>query len=93
METRRGSKEQWGTTEDKLRRILNLTNGSEKPLGEWNTMTIECLKNSIKVWVNNDLVNHGFDCTAERGQIALQAEGSEVEFRKILLTHITKFKR
>ena len=93
METRRGSKEQWGTTEEKLRRILNLTNGSEKPLGEWNTMRIECFKNSIKVWVNNDLVNHGFNCTAEKGQIALQAEGSEVEFRKILLTPITKFKR
>lgn len=93
METRRGPREQWGTTEEKLRRILNLTNGSEKPPGDWNTMTIECLKNSIKVWVNNDLVNHGFDCTAERGQIALQAEGSEVEFRKILLIPITKFKR
>ena len=93
METRRGPKEKWGTTEEKLRRILNLTNGSEKPVGEWNTMTIECLKNSIKVWVNNDLVNHGFDCSAESGQIALQAEGSEVEFRKILLTSITKFKR
>ena len=92
METRRGSKEQWGTTEEKLRRILNLTNGSEKPLGEWNRMRIDCIKNSIKVWVNNDLVNHGFNCTAEKGQIALQAEGSEVEFRKILLTPITKFK-
>jgi hypothetical protein len=92
MESRRGPKEQWGTTEEKLRRIFNLTNGSEKPLGEWNKMTIECLKNSIKVWVNNQFVNHGFNCTAERGQIALQAEGSEVEFRKIVLTPITKFK-
>ena len=36
------------------------------------------------------LVNQGFDCTAQKGQIALQAEGSEVEFKKILLTPITK---
>jgi hypothetical protein len=35
-------------------------------------------------------MNHGYDCTASKGQIALQAEGSEVEFRKIELTPITK---
>ena len=90
MERRRGPKEQWGINGDKKRRILNLTDGSEKPVGEWNTMTIECLSNSIKVWVNNDFVNYGFNCTAKEGHIALQAEGSEVEFRKVELTPITK---
>jgi len=91
MEQRRGPKEEWGIIEGKKRRILNLTDDSEKPVGEWNTMVIECLNNSIMVWVNDDLVNHGFDCTAEKGQIALQAEGSEVEFRKVQLTPITEF--
>ena len=90
MEKRRGPKDNWGTTEDKLRRIINLTDGSEKPLGEWNDVKIECLNTSVKVWVNGTLVNQGFDCTAQKGQIALQAEGSEVEFKKILLTPITK---
>jgi hypothetical protein len=90
METRRGPKENWGGTEDKLRNIKNLTDNSEKPVGEWNTMVIECVGREIKVWVNGDLVNYGFDCTAEKGQIALQAEGSEVEFRKLLLTPIYK---
>lgn len=90
MEARRGPKEKWGSTEDKLRRIPNLTDGSEKPVGEWNAVTIECLNNSIKVWVNGVLVNQGFDCTAQKGQIALQAEGSEVEFRKVALTPIKK---
>jgi hypothetical protein len=47
----------------------------------------------IKVWVNDDLVNYGFDCTADRGQIAIQAEGSEVEFRKLVLTRIKKLSR
>jgi hypothetical protein len=91
MEQRRGPKEQWGVTEGKERRILNLTDGSENPVGEWNTMVIECLNNSIMVWVNGELVNHGFDCTAVKGQIAIQAEGSEVEFRKVQLIPITKF--
>ncbi|GEO04987.1 hypothetical protein AAE02nite_26510 [Adhaeribacter aerolatus] len=90
MEKRRGPKEKWGVNGDKLRRIPNLTDGSEKPLGEWNAMTIECVGNTIKVWLNNDMVNYGFDATVSQGQIALQAEGAEVEFRKVLLTPIKK---
>jgi hypothetical protein len=90
MEERRGPKEKWGIIEGKQRRITNLTDGSEKAAGEWNTMIIECLNDQIKVWVNGDLVNYGYNCTASKGQIALQAEGSEVEFRKIVLTPITQ---
>jgi len=91
MEERRGPKEKWGITEGKNRRIVNLTDGSENPVGEWNTMVIECVGDALKVWVNGDLVNHGYDCTADKGQIAIQAEGSEVEFRKLELTPIRKF--
>lgn len=83
MEKRRGPKDNWGITEGKGRRIINLTDSSEKPLGEWNQMTIECVNNAIKVWVNGDMVNEGFNCTVSKGQIALQAEGAEVEFRRI----------
>jgi hypothetical protein len=90
METRRGPKEKWGVDGDKLRRIKNLTDGSEKPVGEWNRMVVECLGDEVKVWVNGDLVNHGSKCTATKGHIALQAEGSEVEFRKVALTPIDK---
>ena len=43
MEARRGPKEEWGTTKGKKRRVKNLTDGSENPLGEWNSMTIEAL--------------------------------------------------
>jgi hypothetical protein len=90
MEKRRGPKANWGITEGKERRIMNLTDSSEKPLGEWNTMVIEVLGNSIKVTVNNDLVNNGTNATASKGHIALQAEGSEVEFRKVFLQKLTK---
>lgn len=90
MEERRGPKDEWGITEGKKRRILNLTDGSEKPLGEWNTMVIEAVDDEIKVWVNSDLVNHGENATASEGQIALQAEGAEVEFRKVELTSISE---
>jgi len=88
MVERRGPKEEWGVSEGKRRRIKNLTDGSENPVGEWNRMVIECQGDEIKVWVNDELVNHGYDCTATEGQIAVQAEGSEVEFRKLELTEL-----
>lgn len=93
MEARRGPKKDWGVDGDKLRRIRNLTDGSEKPPGEWNTMVIECVGDEVKVWENGDLVNHGSKCTAHKGQIAIQAEGSEVEFRKLELTPITELSK
>ena len=88
MEERRGPKENWGITEGKGRRIQNLTDDSESPLGQWNTMIIECRGDTIKVWVNGELVNEGFNSTANKGQIGLQAEGAEVEFKKIEITHL-----
>jgi hypothetical protein len=85
MEKRRPRKpnEKWGGAEGDARRILNLTDGSEKPLGQWNTMVIEARGRSVTVWVNGDKANDGFDATADRGRIALQAEGTEVEFRRV----------
>ena len=88
MEARRGPKEEWGITEGKARRILNLTDNSEMPLGAWNTMVVETVKDSVRVWVNGELVNDGFNATVQSGKIALQAEGSEVEFRTVELTPI-----
>lgn len=92
MDKRRPHKEgqKFGGGSSDARRIVNLTDGSEKPLGEWNTMEIECTGGAIKVQVNGTLVNQGSNCTATSGKIALQAEGSEVEFRKVELTPLTK---
>jgi hypothetical protein len=92
MEKRRPRKEgqKWGGTEADARRVLNLTDGSEKPLGEWNTMVIEARGPTLKVWVNGDLVNEGNKATASGGHIALQAEGTEVEFRKVVIGPLKK---
>lgn len=87
MASRRGGEpEKWGGEQGQSRRIKNLTDGSENPLGEWNEMVIECRGHRIDIWVNGDKVNDGFDCTTDRGQIAIQAEGARCEFRKLLLT-------
>ncbi len=85
MEKRRGPKANWGVDGDKTRRIVNLTDNSENPVGQWNTMLIRCKGRNITIWVNGDLVNDGHDCTADHGRIAIQAEGSEVEFKSLTL--------
>jgi Domain of Unknown Function (DUF1080) len=77
--------EKWGGAEGDARRILNLTNGSEKPLGLWNTMVVEVRGRSITVWVNGVLVNNGVNASVDHGKIAVQAEGAEVEFRKLTI--------
>ena len=92
MEKRRprGKNQKWGGQKGDSRRILNLTDDSEKPLGEWNKMVIECQGNEVKVWVNGDFVNHGKNCTVSKGQIAIQAEGAEVEFKGLTLKNLAQ---
>ena len=68
------------------RRHLNLTDGSEKPIGEWNTMEITCRGDEILVKVNGELVNHATNCSVTKGAICLQSEGAEVHFRQVELT-------
>lgn len=92
MDKRRPKKEtqKYGGSKGDARRILNLTDDSEKKLGEWNKMVIECKADEVKVWVNDILVNHGTKATVSKGQIALQAEGAEVEFKKVDLEPLAK---
>ena len=70
----------------KGRRHLNLTDGAEKPVGQWNTMEITCRGDEVIVKVNGELVNHATNATQTKGAISLQSEGTEVHFREIQLT-------
>jgi len=70
----------------KGRRHLNLTDDSEKPLGEWNQIEITCKGDEVIVKVNGDLVNHATDCSVSKGAISLQSEGAPIEYRNIVLT-------
>ena len=53
-------------------------------------MIIECQCDEVKVCVNGDFVNHGKKCTVSKGQIAVQAEGVEVEFKGLTLKKLAK---
>lgn len=67
------------------RRHLNLTDDSEKPPGEWNTMEITARGSDVTVKVNGDLVNECTNSSETKGAIALQSEGAEIEYRNIKL--------
>jgi hypothetical protein len=67
----------------KDRRHINLTDDSEKPLGEWNTMEVTCKDAEVIVKVNGELVNHATNCNVTKGAICLQSEGTPIEFRNI----------
>jgi hypothetical protein len=72
------------------RRHKNLTDGSEKPIGEWNRLEITCRGDTLRVRVNGDLVNEASNCSVTRGAICLQSEGASIEFRNIVLTPLGK---
>jgi hypothetical protein len=72
------------------RRHFNLTDGSEKPIGQWNDYKIECKGDEITIWVNGDLVNHITKCSQTKGAICLQAEGADIEFRDVRLQPFAK---
>jgi hypothetical protein len=73
------------TTHVDDRRHKNLIAGAEKPLGQWNTMEITCLGDEIKIEVNGYVVNQATKLSQQRGAIALQSEGTPIEFREVSL--------
>ena len=58
---------------------------NEKPAGEWNTFVIECSGDSIKLWTNGRQMNEITGCSVSSGAIGIQAEGGEIEVRKIFV--------
>jgi hypothetical protein len=55
----------------------------EKPIGEWNRYEITCRGGEITLVINGLRVNHGTNCSFKKGRIALQSEGSAIEFKGI----------
>lgn len=58
---------------------------SENPAGEWNSYDITLKEGNIEVLVNGVLQNSGSDITLSGGNIALQSEGSPIQFRNVYL--------
>ena len=58
---------------------------SEKPRGEWNSVEVVVVGNTIKSTVNGVLQNEGKDVYTDAGQICLQSEGGAIQFRNITI--------
>ena len=67
------------------RHIWNLTDGAEKPFGEWNQMVVHARGDTLTVWVNDILVNQGHGSTASEGRVTLQSEGAPCQFRRVTI--------
>lgn len=56
-----------------------------KPAGEWNAMVIECVRDHLKVTLNDVLVNEVTNLDEVDGKICLRNEGTPIEFRNIII--------
>jgi hypothetical protein len=72
----------------KDRRHINLSDGDEKRAGEWNKMEITCRGDEVIVNVNGKVVNHAKKVSQTKGAIALQSEGTPIEFRNVTLKKV-----
>jgi hypothetical protein len=72
------------------RRIKRLAGEFENPVGEWNKMKVICRADAVQVFVNDKLVNEGTACTVTEGAIALQSEGTPIEFKQIRIKPLVK---
>jgi len=63
--------------------VINRLQDTEKPIGEWNTLTVTFLNGTIKQELNGVLVNEGSNPSVTEGRILLQYEGYPIDFRKV----------
>ena len=75
-----------GESPNNGKRWLRTADPKEKPLGEWNTITVVCSETEITVTVNGVVTNQGKTLSTNQGAIAFQAEGFPVEIRNVLVT-------
>lgn len=59
-----------------------------RPVGEWNHYYVRAINGEIRLWVNGEEVNGGTGCQPATGYLALEAEGSKVEFRNLRLREL-----
>ncbi len=65
--------------------VKKLAESSEKKIGEWNTMEVICVDNTVEVYVNGVHQNQGTHVNVDKGSIGLQVEGKDIEFRKVYI--------
>ena len=59
-----------------------------RPAGEWNHYYVRAINGEVRLWVNGEEVNGGTACSPAEGYLALEAEGSLVEFRNLRIRRL-----
>jgi len=56
--------------------------------GEWNHYYIRAINGEVRLWVNGEEINGGNECQPATGYLALESEGSPVEFRNMRIREL-----
>jgi hypothetical protein len=59
-----------------------------KGVDEWNHYYVRGINGEVRLWVNGEEVSGGTDCQPRTGHLALESEGSPVEFKHIRLREL-----
>jgi hypothetical protein len=59
-----------------------------KGVNEWNHYYVRGINGEVRLWVNGEEVSGGSGCEPRHGYLALESEGSPVEFRQIRLREL-----
>ena len=66
-----------------IRKMFRKAPEAEKPFGEWNTLEIDVIGDSIVNRLNGKEMNFVKGVVPQKGAIALQSEGGAIEFRNL----------
>ena len=59
-----------------------------KGVGQWNHYYIRAINGEVRLWVNGEEVSGGNECDPRTGYLALESEGSPIEFRGIRIREL-----
>ncbi len=59
-----------------------------KRAGEWNHYYIRAINGEVRLWVNGEEVSGGNNCEPRSGYLALESEGSPIDFRNLRLREL-----
>jgi len=62
----------------------NLTHGT----GQWNHYYVRCVNGEVRLWVNGEEVSGGSDCEPRTGYLAMESEGSPIDFRHLRIREL-----
>lgn len=59
-----------------------------KGVGEWNQYYVRAINGEVRLWVNGEEVSGGTNCTPATGYLALESEGSPIEFKNLRIREL-----